>query len=116
MIVKTLGRCFNERIDRERGNTVDTVEDRIQKAVLTAIDSTVTLKSKDAISVMANSERGEHIRITAPFENVCERNFTLYAFNTNDETRNNILDEVSELSFPGKHFDRQPHTNHYWIL
>ena len=29
MSVKTLERCFNERIDREMNNIVDTVEDRI---------------------------------------------------------------------------------------
>ena len=37
MNVKTLERCFNERIDKEMSNIVDTVEDRIQKAILTAI-------------------------------------------------------------------------------
>ena len=30
----------------------------------------------------------------------------------NDETRNNIPDEVSELSLPETHFDRQSHTHH----
>ena len=29
MNVETLERCFNERIDREMNNIVDTVEDRI---------------------------------------------------------------------------------------
>ena len=29
VIVKTLGRHFNERIEREMGNIVDTVEDKI---------------------------------------------------------------------------------------
>ena len=37
--VKTLERCFNESIDREMNNIVDTVEDRIQNAILTAIDN-----------------------------------------------------------------------------
>ena len=32
MSVKTLERCFNERIDREMSNIIDTVEDRIQNA------------------------------------------------------------------------------------
>ena len=32
--VKTLERCFNERIDREMINIFDTVEDRIQNAIL----------------------------------------------------------------------------------
>ena len=35
--VKTLERCFKERIDRKMGNIGDTVEDRIQNAILTAI-------------------------------------------------------------------------------
>ena len=42
--VKTSERCFNERTDREMGNIVDTVEDRIQNAILTAIDSIITHK------------------------------------------------------------------------
>ena len=41
MTVKTLERCFNEKIDREMSNFVDTVEDRIQNAVLTAIGNIV---------------------------------------------------------------------------
>ena len=80
--VKTLEKCFNEMGDREMGNIVDTVEDRIQNAVLTAIDNIITPKSelatrsinassgRDATSVMVNSERGEDIGVTAPFENV----------------------------------------------
>ena len=40
--VKTLERCFNERIDREMNNIVDTVGDRIQNAILTAIDSIIS--------------------------------------------------------------------------
>ena len=39
--VKTLERCFNERIDREMENIVETVEDRIQSSILTAIDNIV---------------------------------------------------------------------------
>ena len=37
--LKTWERCFNERIDRELGNPVDTVDVTIQNAVLNAIDS-----------------------------------------------------------------------------
>ena len=65
--VKTLERCFIERIDRETGNTIDTVEDRIQNAISIAIDSNITPKydlafssinassRRDATSAMANS-------------------------------------------------------------
>ena len=44
MNVKTLERCFNERIDRGMRKIVDTVEDRIQNAILTAIDNIVAPK------------------------------------------------------------------------
>ena len=55
------------------------VEDRIQNAILTAIDSLVAPKTelgirsiysssgRDATSVAANSERGEHVGINTPF-------------------------------------------------
>ena len=39
--VKTLERCFIETFDRELCNIVDTVEDRLQIAILAAIDSIV---------------------------------------------------------------------------
>ena len=122
--VKTLERCFNERIDSEMNNIVETVEDRIQNAILTAIDNIVAPKielairsinassGRDVTSVSANSERREHAGINASFENASENNNKLNATNENDETRQNIHDEVSELSVPGTHFDRQPHTDH----
>ena len=47
--VKTLQRCFNERTDRERSNILNTVENRVQKAILTAIDSIVAHKNELAI-------------------------------------------------------------------
>ena len=128
LTVKTLERCFNEWIDREMGNIVDTVEDRIHNAILTAIDSIITPEielairsinassGRDATNVMADSECGEHIVITAPFEDVSERNKSLHVLNTSDETRNNNPNEVSELSVPGTHFDRQPHTHHRYCV
>ena len=79
MSVKTLERCFNERIDREMSNVIDTVEDRVQNAILTAIDNIVAPKielairsinassGRDVTSVTANSERGQHIGIIASF-------------------------------------------------
>ena len=102
---------------------VDSVEDSIKNAIFTAIDSSITPKielavtsikapsGQDATNVTANSKREERIRITAPFENVSERN-NRHLLNTNDETRNNIPDEVSELSVPGTPSDWQPHTHH----
>ena len=105
-------------------NIVDTVEDRILNIILTAFDSIVAPKielsirsinassGRDATSVTANSERGEHMGITASFEKASENNNVLHISNVNDETRNNIPDELSELSVPETRFDRQPHTHH----
>ena len=90
-----------------------------------AIDSNLTPKTQKAIrswnassgreatSVTANSERREHIGTTGPVENVCERKKTLLVFNTNDATRNNFSDNVSEMSLPLTHFNRQ-HTFITW--
>ena len=40
------------------------------------------------------------------------KTYSLQVLNTNDETRNNVADEVSELSVPGTHFDWQPDAHH----
>ena len=122
--VKTLERCFNESIEREMSNIVDTVGDSIQNAFLIAIDNIVAPKielairsinassGRDVTSVTANSERGEQVGIDVSFENASGNNNILHVSNVNDETRHNIPDEVSELSVPGTHLDRQPHTHH----
>ena len=122
--VKTLERCFNGRIDREMSNIVDTVEDRIQNAILTAIENIVTPKielairsmnassGRDVTSVTASSERGERVGVNTSLENASESNNTLRVPNVNDETRLNIPDEVSELSVPETRIDRQPQTHH----
>ena len=108
----------------EKWAIVDTVEDRIQNAILTAIDNIVAPKielairsinassGRDVTSVSANSERREHVGINAPFENASGNNDTIDVSNVNDETRQNIPDEVSELPVSGTRFDRQPHTHH----
>ena len=124
MNVKTLERCFNERIDREMNNIVDTVEDRIQNAILAAIDNIVAPKielairslnafsGRDVTSVSANSECREHAGIGASFENASENNNTIGVTSINDEARRNSQDGVSELSVPGTQFDRQSHIHH----
>ena len=122
--VKTLERCFIESIDREMSNIIGTVEDRIQNAFLTAIDNNVGSKIESAnrsinassgrnvTSVTANSEREDHVGNNAPFEIASGNNNILQVSNVNDETRHNIPDEVTELSVPETHFDRQTHTHH----
>ena len=67
---------------------------------------------RDVTSVAANLERGEHVGINASFENASGNNNIQHVSNLNDETRHNISDEVSELSAPEAHFNRQAHTHH----
>ena len=110
MSVKTLERCFNERIDREMSNIVDKVEDRIRNAILIAIENIVAptielpirsinaSSGRDETSVSAKSERREHVGISTSFENASGNTDTLGVSNVNDETRQNIPGEVSELS------------------
>ena len=105
-------------------NIVDTVEDGIQNEILAAIDNIVAPKielairsinassGRDVTSVTANSKCGERVGINASFENASENNDILRVSNVNHETRQNIPDEVSELSVPKTRFDRQPHTHH----
>ena len=69
MNVKILERCYDERNDREMSNIVNTVENRIQNAILTAVYNIIAPKielairsinassGRDATSVSANSER-----------------------------------------------------------
>ena len=128
MSVKTLERCFNGRIDREMSNIVDTVEDRIQNAILTAIENIVAPKielairsinessGRDATSASANSESRERVGSNASFENASENNDTLDVSNVNDGTRHDIPDEVSESLVPEAHFDQQAHTHHSFTI
>ena len=124
MNVKTFEGFLKKRIDREMSNKVNTVEYKIQNAILTAIDNIVAPKielairsinassGRDANSVTANSERGEHVGISASFENASGNNNVIHVSKVNDETRHNIPDEVNKLSVPETRFDRQTHTHH----
>ena len=123
MSVKTLEKCFNERIDREMNNIVDTVEDRIQNAILTAIDNIIVPKielairsvnassGRDVTSVSAHSERREYTGINASLENASENNDTLGVTNINVETRCSLRDRVNGLSAQGTQFDRRSPTH-----
>ena len=105
-------------------NIVDKVEDKIQNAILTAIDNIVTPRNelairsinassgRDATSASAGSERREHVGINASFENTSGNDNTLGVSNVNVETRHDIPDEVSELSVSETSFNRQPQTLH----
>ena len=78
--VKTFERCCNERIDREMDNFVDTVKDKIENSILTAIDSIYAPKMELAVrsihvfsgrvatNVTVNSDHGKHSGIAAPLE------------------------------------------------
>ena len=124
MNLKFLENCFNEGIDREMSNIVDTVEDRIQNTILTAIENIIAPKielvvrlvnassRRDMASRITESEREERVGMTAPFENASGNNDRFYVSNMNDEARSNIPGEVSELSVPESRFNRQSHTCH----
>ena len=123
MSVKTLERCFNERIDREMNNIVDTVEDRIQNAILAAIDNNIAPKielairsinassERDVTSVSAHSERREYTGINASLENASVNNDLLGVTNINDEIRCSFHDRVNGLSAQGTQFDRRSPTH-----
>ena len=63
--VKTLERCFNEKIDREMSNIVNTVEDKIQNPFLTAIDNIVAPKIELAIRSLNASSGRDATSVTA---------------------------------------------------
>ena len=123
MSVKTLERCFNERIDREMNNIVDTVGDRIQNAILAAIDNIIAPKielairsinassERDVTSVSAHSERREYTGINASLENASVNNDTLGVTNINDETLCSFHDRVNGLSARGTQFGRRSPTH-----
>ena len=77
-----------------------------------AIKSINASSGREVTSVSANSERREHVRIIASFENASGNNNALGVSNVNDGTGHSISDEVCELLVPETHFDRQPHTRH----
>ena len=105
-------------------NIVDTVEDRIQNAISTAIDnivapeiklairSIIASSGRDATSVTAILEREEHVGINAPFEKASGNSNVLHVSNVNNETRHNFPDEVGELSVPKSQFERKTHAHH----
>ena len=92
-------------------NFVDTVEDRIHNSILATIDNIITPRielavssinassGRDAASGTANSERGERVGTTDTFENISEKSNTFHELSANNETRRNVRDEVSDLSF-----------------
>ena len=69
--VKNFERSFNNKSDREMSKLVDTVEDKIQNAILTSMEKFVfpiielavgsinTTSGREATSVTASSERGK---------------------------------------------------------
>ena len=77
-----------------------------------AVRSVNASSGRVVTSVAANSERGEPVGINASFENASGSNNLLHVLEVNDETRPKIPDEVSDLSFPKTHSDRQAHTHH----
>ena len=98
--VPTLEKCITEKIDREVGNNVDTVNDGIQNVIFTGIDKIITpmlelvVRSKsassghDATSATPNLERGNRKGIISFFfENMSEGNNTFHKLLAKIETQ-----------------------------
>ena len=66
---------------------------------------------RDTVSVMASSEHGEQIGITAFFEDVSYRNITFHELNFTDETRRYNPAEVGEFPVPRPQIVWQAHTH-----
>ena len=102
----------------------DTVDDRIQNTILAAVGSIITPRielavrslnasfGRDYASLMAISERGEQLGITASSENESDRINTFHKLNLTDETQKHKPKYVSEFPVPRAFPDRQPHTRH----
>ena len=124
MNVQRLEWRLTDRIDRAMSNNAETVENRIQNAILTAIDniiiprieiavrSIIVFSGWDAASVPAISGCVKHIGKTAWLENLSDRINTFHEINVNDEIRENFPDEVDKFSVPRTLFDWQSHTHH----
>ena len=84
----------------------------LQRTIELAIRSKKASSGRDVTRVTVSSERGEHVGITPPFGNTSGNKNVLHISKMNDETRNNIPNEVSGLLVPETNFDRQTHTYH----
>ena len=124
VIIKIVENCLTSRIGGETGNIVEVMAEWLHNAILTAFDKITTpaielavmsLKASsgwNAAKVAASPQLGQHIGITASFKNLSDGINTFNVLNVQDETQDNILDKVSELSVPVTEIDRQSHTHH----
>ena len=81
-----MDRCLRDTIDTDICIFVETIADRIQKPILTAVDNIITPGAElaiglpiessgwDSAGITANSERRNYLENSASFENVCDRN------------------------------------------
>ena len=111
---------ISDRIIRELYNVVSTVEDRIQNAILVAVNNMVTprnqlpVKSVNASSrqntaiAVARSERGELAGILTFSAHGSSRSNTLHENILNDDTSGYNPDDLSEFSVQSAEFDREP--------
>ena len=119
---QTWEKSLTKRFAREMGNIIETVEKKIQSALLSAMDNLLTPRFElavrsmnassrlDTVSVTAILECGEQVHIISSFEYLSDSHNTVHELNVNDETRGNIPDEVSDFPVPRTHYDRQLHT------
>ena len=78
------------------------IDNIVAPKIESAIRSINAFSGQDVTSVAANSDCRERVETYATFENASKNNNVR---NGNDETRNNNLNDVSELSVPKTHFN-----------
>ena len=84
----------------------------LQRTIELAIRSKKASSGRDVTRVTVSSERGKPVVITPPLGNTSGNKNVIHISKMNDETRNNIPNEVSGLLVPETNFDRQTHTYH----
>ena len=104
-------------------NNVETAKDRVQEAILAAMENGETLRIELAVGsrntsfegyagcVNTHSERGDWVGVNASLKKVCDKYYTFHELSMNAETRGYIPDKVSEFPFPRTHIDQQIQTH-----
>ena len=114
--IQALEANLTDRFTRNLDIVVDTIEGRIQNAILAACKNIITPRielavrsitassGRHASSVEAGSNREKQAGIITPSAHVSSRNNTFQELNSHDEIRVYTLDEVGE--FWGRNFTR----------
>ena len=118
-----VGKNLTDCIATQMVNNVDTAKDRVQEAILAAMENGETLRIELAVGsrnisfegyagcVNTHSERGDWVGVNASLKKVCDKYYTFHELSMNAETQGYIPDKVSEFPFPRTHIDQQIQTH-----